>query len=43
VHFVTGDPLAFQHTAQVIGEVDGAIVPLPVTELAALETARRPA
>jgi glutamate racemase len=41
VHFVTGDPLAFQHTAQVIGEVDGQIVPLPVTELAGLEKARR--
>jgi glutamate racemase len=41
VHFVTGDPLAFQHTAQVIGEVDGQIVPLPVTELAGLEKARQ--
>jgi glutamate racemase len=33
VHFVTGDPLAFAHTAEVIGEVAGALVPLPVTEL----------
>lgn len=33
VHFVTGDPLAFGHTAAVIGEVAGAVVPLPVTEL----------
>lgn len=37
VHFVTGDPLAFQHTAQVIGEVEGRIIPLPVAELAGLE------
>jgi glutamate racemase len=33
VHFVTGDPVAFAHTAAVIGGVDGEIVPLPVTEL----------
>jgi hypothetical protein len=33
-HFVTGDPLAFDHTARVIGGVDGEIVQLPVTELA---------
>jgi len=33
VHFVTGDPLAFAHTAAVIGEVEGEVVPLPVTEL----------
>ena len=33
VHFVTGDPLAFAHTARVIGGVEGEIVPLPVTEL----------
>jgi len=38
-HFVTGDPLAFSHTAAVIGGVDGEIIPLPVTELAA-ETAK---
>jgi len=35
VHFVTGDPVAFAHTAQVIGGVAGEIVPLPVTELQA--------
>lgn len=35
-HFVTGDPLAFSHTAAVIGGVDGEIVSLPVTELSAL-------
>ncbi|HVN06720.1 MAG TPA: glutamate racemase [Bryobacteraceae bacterium] len=38
VHFVTGDPLAFAHTAAVIGEVQGEIVPLPVTELIRLQT-----
>jgi glutamate racemase len=41
VHFVTGDPLAFEHTAQVIGGVDGQIVPLAVAELAALGGRRR--
>jgi glutamate racemase len=35
-HFVTGDPVAFAHTAAVIGGVDGEIVPLPVTELSAV-------
>jgi len=38
VHFVTGDPLAFGHTAAVIGEVGGEVIPLPVTELLALQT-----
>lgn len=38
-HYVTGDPLAFAHTAAVIGGVDGEIIPLPVTDLAA-ETAK---
>jgi glutamate racemase len=33
VHFVTGDPIAFAHTAAVIGGVAGEIIPLPVTEL----------
>jgi glutamate racemase len=28
VHYVTGDPLAYRHTATVIGGVDGDIVPL---------------
>ena len=37
VHFVTGDPLAFGHTAAVIGEVAGEVVPLPVTELIRLQ------
>ena len=37
VHFVTGDPLAFAHTAGVIGEVEGEVVPLAVTELIALQ------
>jgi glutamate racemase len=32
-HFVTGDPIAYQHTAAVIGGVDGEIVALPVSEL----------
>ncbi len=32
-HFVTGDPIAYEHTAAVIGGVDGRIVALPVTEL----------
>jgi len=35
VHYVTGDAAAFAHTAAVIGGVDGEIVPLPVTALAA--------
>jgi glutamate racemase len=38
VHFVTGDPVAFAHTAEVIGEVAGEVVPLPVTELIALQS-----
>jgi len=33
VHFVTGDPIAFAHTAAAIGEPAGEILPLPVTEL----------
>jgi glutamate racemase len=37
VHFVTGDPLAFAHTSEVIGEVAGEVVPLPVTELIRLQ------
>ncbi|MCL4401610.1 MAG: hypothetical protein M1436_02950, partial [Acidobacteria bacterium] len=40
LHFVTGDPLAFEHTAQVIGGVEGRIFPLPVTELAQMEGKR---
>jgi glutamate racemase len=34
IHFVTGDPIAFDHTAKVIGGVEGEVIPLPVTELA---------
>jgi len=34
VHFVTGDPVAFAHTAKVIGGVEGEIISLPVRELA---------
>jgi glutamate racemase len=33
LHFVTGDPVAFAHTASSILEVDGRILPLPLTEL----------
>jgi glutamate racemase len=43
VHFVTGDPVAFAHTAAVIGGVDGEIVPLPVADLAGAEPVRRAA
>ncbi len=39
VHFVTGDPLAFAHTAAVIGDVEGEVEPLPVTELIRLQQA----
>jgi len=41
VHFVTGDPLAFAHTSKVIGEVEGEVVPLPVTKLIALQYSNR--
>ncbi len=33
VHYVTGDVLAYTHTAQVIGGVEGEIIPLDVTRL----------
>jgi glutamate racemase len=39
VHVVTGDPLAFAHTAAVIGDVEGEVEPLPVTELIRLQQA----
>jgi glutamate racemase len=39
IHFVTGDPLAFAHTAAVIGGVEGEIISLPVAELATVTTA----
>ncbi len=32
-HYVTGDPVAFAHTARVLGGVEGEITPLPVAEL----------
>ncbi len=32
-HYVTGDPIAYQHTAAVIGGVDGEIIALPVSML----------
>lgn len=38
-HYVTGDPLAYEHTAQVIGGVDGEIIPLPIDRLVRLEEA----
>ena len=36
VHFVTGDPAAFAHTAKVIGGVEGEITPLEISELRAV-------
>ena len=42
VHFVTGDPVAFAHTAKVIGGVEGEIIPLPVTELQPSAISRQP-
>jgi glutamate racemase len=35
VHLVTGDPLAFSHTAEAIGGVSGETIQLAVTELTA--------
>ena len=35
VHFVTGDVLAYKHTAEVIGGVEGDLIPLDVTHLPA--------
>ena len=35
LHYVTGDARAYRHTAEVIGGVEGEIVPLEVTRLAA--------
>ena len=42
VHFVTGDPVAFAHTARVIGGLEGEIIPLPVADLAAVKAGTRP-
>ena len=33
VHYVTGDVLAYKHTAEVIGGVEGELIPLDVTLL----------
>jgi hypothetical protein len=33
-HYVTGDVLAYKHTAEVIGGVEGELIPLDVTTLA---------
>jgi glutamate racemase len=41
VHFVTGDPVAFAHTARVIGGLEGEIIPLPVADLAAVKAPAR--
>jgi glutamate racemase len=35
LHYITGDPLAYRHTAAVIGGTEGEIQPLDVTKLAA--------
>jgi glutamate racemase len=37
-HFVTGDPIAYEHTAHVIGGVDGEIVAMPVSDFQTLQT-----
>lgn len=42
VHYVTGDPAAFAHTARVIGTVGGEIIPLPVTDLPSARLDRPP-
>ncbi|HWE00054.1 MAG TPA: hypothetical protein VG345_13480, partial [Bryobacteraceae bacterium] len=34
-HFVTGDPVAYEHTAAVIGGVEGEIIALPIADLKA--------
>jgi glutamate racemase len=33
-HYVTGGVPAYQHTAEVIGDVEGSVIPLDVTRLA---------
>lgn len=33
LHYVTGDPAAFEHTAKSLGGVEGEMIPLPITEL----------
>lgn len=37
VHFVTGDVLAYEHTAGLIGGADGEVIPLAVSRLRELE------
>jgi glutamate racemase len=39
IHYVTGDVQAYRHTAAVIGEVEGEVVHLDISELIALEGA----
>jgi glutamate racemase len=43
VHYVTGDPTAFAHTAETIAGVEGEIIPLPVTELSRVDLPMRAA
>jgi glutamate racemase len=38
-HFVTGDAVAYEHTAAVIGGVEGEIVAIPVSELRRITSA----
>jgi glutamate racemase len=38
-HFVTGDPVAYEHTAAVIGGVEGEIIALPIGDLKAYSPA----
>ena len=40
-HFVTGDPVAFEHTARVIGQTGGEVIPLSIEELTGEVRARR--
>ncbi|PYE52854.1 glutamate racemase [Deinococcus yavapaiensis] len=43
VHLVTGDTVAYEHTARNIGGVDGVVIHLDVTHLVAAETAHKEA
>jgi glutamate racemase len=40
VHYVTGDVLAYKHTAEAIGGVEGELIPLEVTRLSGRATPR---
>lgn len=42
VHYVTGDVLAYKHTAEVIGGVEGELIPLDVTTLSRENAAAEP-